>query len=85
MCTNADNILSMPIWFNHQLNTKFDEVISQAGFNFMKDSFPKNQLIIGNFNGLGNNKIRKLKTIILKNTRGLENYSRAVREYFHYC
>ena len=60
------NILSMPIWFNHQLNTKFDEVISQAGFNFMKDLFPKNQLIIGNFNGLGNNKIRKLKTIIKK-------------------
>ena len=41
----TENILSIPIWFNSRLNTKFDVELSRAGFNFMKDLFPNNQLI----------------------------------------
>ena len=65
-CKSAENILSMSIWFNRHLKTKFDEEISLAGFNFMKDIFPNNHLLRENFNGLRNNKIRKLKTIMSK-------------------
>ena len=43
--TKTENILSIPIWFNSRLNTKFDVELSRAGFNFFKDLFPNNQLI----------------------------------------
>ena len=43
--TSIDNILSMPIWFNQHLKTKFDVELSRAGFNFVKDLFPGTQLI----------------------------------------
>ena len=39
-CTHLDNLLSIPIWFNTFLKTKFDAEISNAGFNFVKDLFP---------------------------------------------
>ena len=32
-----ENILSMQIWSNKHLQTKFDVDISRAGFNFLKD------------------------------------------------
>ena len=60
-----ENLISIPIWFNRILKTKFDCEISQAGFNFLKDLFPEN-IPVNNFNGLGNVKIRKLRNIINK-------------------
>ena len=45
-----EQILSMPIWFNKYLNTSFDESISKAGFNYVKDIFPSGRLI--NLNNL---------------------------------
>ena len=60
---DLENILSTPIWFNRVLNTKFDLEISEAGFNYLKDLFPEN-LIVNNFNGLRNVKIRKIRTFI---------------------
>ena len=43
--SKTENILSIPIWFNSRLSTKFDVELSRAGFNFLKDLFPNNQLI----------------------------------------
>ena len=60
-----DNIISIPIWFNRTLKTKFDIEISKAGFNFVKDLFPENQPVT-NFRGLRNVKIRKLRNILDK-------------------
>ena len=40
----------MPIWFNRYLNTSFDESISKASFNYVKDIFPSGSLI--NLNNL---------------------------------
>ena len=61
-CVKIENFLSIPIWFNRTLKTKFDTEISKAGFNFIKDIFPENQQL-AQFNGLRNMKIRKLKNI----------------------
>ena len=61
-CTHLENLLSIPIWFNKILNTKFDAEISRAGFNFVKDLFPENKPVT-QFNGLRNIKIRKLRII----------------------
>ena len=36
---SAENILSIPIWYNRVLNIKFDSEISRAGFNYLKDIF----------------------------------------------
>ena len=58
-----ENLISIPIWFNVILKTKFDIEISRAGFNFVKDLFPENQQLT-NFNGLRNLKIRKLRNIV---------------------
>ena len=49
-CLNMEDLISVPIWFNASLKTKFDTEISKAGFNFVKDLFPENQPLI-NFNG----------------------------------
>ena len=62
-CLNIENLISVPIWFNASLKTKFDTEISKAGFNFVKDLFPENQPLI-NFNGLRIVKIRKLRNIV---------------------
>ena len=43
--TSIENILSIPIWFNKYLATKFDVELSRAGFNFVKDLFPGTSLI----------------------------------------
>ena len=59
---NFANLLAIPIWFNRFLKTKFDAEISNAGFNFVKDLFPKKQPLT-QFNGLKNVKIRILRTI----------------------
>ena len=59
------NLISIPIWFNVILKTKFDIKISKAGFNFVKDLFPENQQVT-KFNGLRNVKIRKLRNIVDK-------------------
>ena len=64
-CLKMENLISIPIWFNRIIKTKFDCQISQAGFNFLKDLFPEN-IQVNNFNGLGNGKIRKLRNIINK-------------------
>ena len=42
---NVEHLLSMPLWFNSCLNTKYDVELSRAGFNFLKDLFPSNQLL----------------------------------------
>ena len=62
LCVKIENIVSVPIWFNRHLKTKFDPEISLAGFNFLKDLLPNNQPL-ENYNGLRNVKIRKLRNI----------------------
>ena len=64
-CSEVENIISTPIWFNRILKTSFDPEISEAGFNYIKDLFPENQPL-AYFNGLRNNKIRKLRNIMGK-------------------
>ena len=67
--TCLESILSIPIWFNEYLNTKFDVELSRAGFNFVKDLFPNTQLIdLNNPNliQLRATKRRHLIRIILK-------------------
>ena len=54
-----ESLISVPIWYNKTLKTKFDS----AGFNFIKDLFPENQPLV-HFNGLRYIKIRKLRNII---------------------
>ena len=41
ICKEVENILSIPLWFNRFLKTKFDADISKAGYNFIKDIFPE--------------------------------------------
>ena len=64
-----ESILSLPIWFNRTLQTKFDPEISMAGFNNIQDLYPENQPT-ANFNGLRNIKIRKLRTLQNKIPQG---------------
>ena len=45
MPANVENMLSIPIWYNAELNTKFDVELSKAGFNFIKDLFPNTELL----------------------------------------
>jgi hypothetical protein len=61
-----ENILSIPIWFNKYLKTKFDSDISRAGFNSIKECFPCGQKLDSNANrpNLRPPKIRKIETII---------------------
>ena len=61
---NTENILSIPIWFNNHLNTKFDVELSRAGFNFLKDLFPNNQLIELNDQNVVNLRATKLRLLI---------------------
>ena len=71
-CTHLENLFSIPIWFNRILKTNFDAEISNAGFNFVKDLFPKNQPLT-QFNGLRNIKIRKLRNIKDKIPQGWQD------------
>ena len=64
-CQELESILSVPIWFNRYLKTKFDLEISQAGFNFVKDLYPGNKQI-EKFGDLSGYKCRKLKSILDK-------------------
>ena len=61
-----ENLISIPIWFNRHLKTKFDVDISRAGFNFLKDLYPNGQLenFIQNRHGLLPSKLRKLGKIV---------------------
>ena len=61
---DLEDLLSLPIWFNRILKSKFDPEISQSGFNYIKDLFPENQTL-ENFNALRNIKIRKLDIFVL--------------------
>ena len=65
---SAENILSIPIWYNRVLNIKFDSEISRAGFNYLKDIFPEGQLLdlVQNRPQLMQNKIRKIQGILNK-------------------
>ena len=65
---SAENILSIPIWFNRELNVKFDSEISKAGFNYLKDIFPEGRLLnlMQNRPQLMQNKIRKIQGILHK-------------------
>ena len=60
---SAENILSIPIWYNRVLNIKFGSEISGAGFNYMKYIFPEGQLLdlMQNKPQLMQNKIRKYR------------------------
>ena len=59
-------MISIPIWFNRHLKTKFDVDISRAGFNFLKDLYPNGQLLNLNQNrqGLLPSKLRKIEKIV---------------------
>ena len=64
---SVEQIFPMPLWFNRFINTKFDEDISKAGYNYVKDIFPGGTIIeVNNFvvQGLRPNKKRKLISII---------------------
>ena len=56
---NYNNIQSIPVWFNKNLQTTFDSEISRAGFNFIKDLFPGGQRI--NLNDLINYRLSRNK------------------------
>ena len=43
--TKIENMLSIPIWYNAELSTKFDVELSRAGFNSIKDLFPNTELL----------------------------------------
>ena len=64
--TTVVNILSIPIWYNKSLNTKFDIELSRAGLNYLKDCFPEGRLLNLQQNGpqITPNKIRKLRGIL---------------------
>ena len=72
-----ENILSIPIWFNKYLKTKFDSDISRAGFNSIKDLFPCGQMLDVNLNAnrpnLRHPKIRKMEKIIENMPGGWKN------------
>ena len=61
-----ESILSIPIWFNKHVKTKFDSDISRAGFNSIKDISPCGQMLDLNANrpNLRPPKIRKIEKII---------------------
>ena len=40
---SPENILSIPIWFNRYLSTKFNQQVSIAGFNYLRDLFMDGQ------------------------------------------
>ena len=61
---SLENTLSIPIWFNKHLKTKFDVEISKAGFNFVKDLYPENRRLTLNEPDLSPSKVRKLQRII---------------------
>ena len=65
---SLENTLSIPIWFNKFMQTKFDVTISRAGFNYLKDFYPRGRQINFNLNrpNLGPPKLRKLKNILGK-------------------
>ena len=42
---SVEQIFSMPLWFNRFLCTSFDEQLSCAGYNFVKDLFPGGKLM----------------------------------------
>ena len=68
-CTprTAEQLFSMPLWFNRFLNTKFDEDISKAGYNHVKDIFPGGLIIeLNNFvdQSLRPHKKRKILSIV---------------------
>ena len=71
---SLENTLSIPIWFNRHLNTTFDVELSRAGFNFIRDLFPSNQLIELNDTRLMTlraTKLRLIKKNLTYNTRVL--------------
>ena len=72
---SLENILSIPIWFNKYLQTKFDVDISRAGFNYLKDFYPGGHQIDLNLNrpGLSPTKMRKLQKILGKIPQELGN------------
>ena len=74
-------ILSIPIWFNRDLNTKFDTEISKAGFNFIKDLFPNNQAVTvpGNLTGY---KKKKILNILEKIPQSLKDKIEASPNYY---
>ena len=63
---SIENILSIPIWFNKHLKTKFDVDISRVGINFVKDLYPDGQLLEFNLNRpeLLPSKLRKIQKMI---------------------
>ena len=67
--TSIEHILSIPIWPNKYLATKFDVELSHAGFNFVMDLFQGTSLIsldVVNATRLSAVKRRLLIKIILK-------------------
>ena len=42
---SLENILSMPIWYNNILGTKFESKVSKAGYNYLRDLYVDGQPI----------------------------------------
>ena len=70
-----ENILSIPLWYNKHLKTKFDVDISRAGFNSLKDLYPNGQMVDLNINsrGLSVHKIRKINKLFENMPEGWVN------------
>ena len=69
------NILSIPIWYNKSLNTKFDIELLRAGFNYLKYCFVEGRLLNLQQNGpqISPNTIRKLRGILNRKPENWRN------------
>ena len=74
---SVEQLLSMPLWFNKFMDTSFDETISKAGYNYIKDLFPLGKLLeintIETFN-LNLLEKHKLITLVRKVPRPCSDY-----------
>ena len=63
---SVEQIFSMPLWFNRFLDTSFDETISRAGYNYVKDLYPGGRLLeINAISTLNLNLLEKHKLIAI--------------------
>ena len=42
---NVENILSIPLWYNRFLGTRYNVKVSQSGYNFLRDLFRESKLL----------------------------------------
>ena len=76
---SVEQLLSMPLWFNKFMDTSFDETISKAGYNYIKDLFPLGKLLeINTIETFNLNLLEKHKLITL-----IRNVPRPWSDYIH--